>query len=563
MTRILAASASPGSSRPSPVGMDRPDLLPSANIDELTLQLSMTQTELSQLRSDMAVQKAAADRESTSLRGQLAEAHADARSLRLQINRLQAVVGLNGRTDSAASMGLEQLVCSNCQRLQRLLDLLQTKARSTSEVPIDSTVQEPAGTLDTDPGKRSGSDRSCQTDLGDAHIAPTQLTTSVVDTAPSKVRLEQWEKELGEFEHALRDKELELQKENGRLSFEADRLKRKHEALVARETKLKEDIDSHEAQIESQRVELQNDMLQLGRERNRLAQERQTVESDRVRVHQLEVELQQKRREAEMLIEMATREHQARRMDEEKVRRTGSSSSFKREEHLATDVSTPEVESLTAEHRDTPVVRLQLQTKEPGSALDGQTTGITTGQFSPEENFAHAVAFLSDWLEKSIGQIGKKLSTESRNPVDTGKLRTMSEVLDLLRIDLLASRGQWMTDKAVVPVTKTAAPSKFPSELHRSDDDRDGVNTNTEHLMRRLRAAEQEAQEATEQLKSSNAEFLTLRERLSHAMVERAHLKATVESLDEEVRMRVAESMFETRTYLDVFFSSVIFFFDL
>lgn len=54
-------------------------------------------------------------------------------------------------------------------------------------------------------------------------------------------------------------------------------------------------------------------------------------------------------------------------------------------------------------------------------------------------------------------------------------------------------------------------------------------------LLQRIKVAEEEAIMAMDQLKASNAEFLTLKERLSHATVERAHLKATIEGLDEQV----------------------------
>ncbi|CAH8546506.1 unnamed protein product [Heterobilharzia americana] len=80
----------------------------------------------------------------------------------------------------------------------------------------------------------------------------------------------------------------------------------------------------------------------------------------------------------------------------------------------------------------------------------------------------------------------------------------------------------------------------------------DLVNTNKDvsedvmysQLLRRAKAAEEEAAMAMDQLKASNAEFLTLRERLSHATVERAHLKASIEGLDEQVTL-LEESLYE------------------
>lgn len=63
-------------------------------------------------------------------------------------------------------------------------------------------------------------------------------------------------------------------------------------------------------------------------------------------------------------------------------------------------------------------------------------------------------------------------------------------------------------------------------------------------LLQRIKGAEEEASMAMDQLKASNAEFLTLKERLSHATVERAHLKATIEGLDEQVAL-LEDSLYE------------------
>uniref|UniRef100_A0A0X3PX59 Uncharacterized protein n=1 Tax=Schistocephalus solidus TaxID=70667 RepID=A0A0X3PX59_SCHSO len=54
-------------------------------------------------------------------------------------------------------------------------------------------------------------------------------------------------------------------------------------------------------------------------------------------------------------------------------------------------------------------------------------------------------------------------------------------------------------------------------------------------LQERLRALEAEVESSADQLKASNIEFLELRERLTNATVERAHLKATVDGLDDQV----------------------------
>lgn len=72
------------------------------------------------------------------------------------------------------------------------------------------------------------------------------------------------------------------------------------------------------------------------------------------------------------------------------------------------------------------------------------------------------------------------------------------------------------------------------------------VNEDSLHsqLLQRIKVAEEEAIMAMDQLKASNAEFLTLKERLCHATVERAHLKATIEGLDEQVSYVLLKGFF-------------------
>ncbi|KAL7056194.1 hypothetical protein AAHC03_020719 [Spirometra sp. Aus1] len=63
----------------------------------------------------------------------------------------------------------------------------------------------------------------------------------------------------------------------------------------------------------------------------------------------------------------------------------------------------------------------------------------------------------------------------------------------------------------------------------------DGGEVDVVRLQERLRALEAEVESSADQLKASNIEFLELRERLTNATVERAHLKATVDGLDDQV----------------------------
>lgn len=54
-------------------------------------------------------------------------------------------------------------------------------------------------------------------------------------------------------------------------------------------------------------------------------------------------------------------------------------------------------------------------------------------------------------------------------------------------------------------------------------------------LQERLRLLEAEVESSADQLRASNCEFIDLRERLTSATVEKAHLKATVDGLDDQV----------------------------
>ncbi|CAI2728934.1 unnamed protein product [Schistosoma spindalis] len=106
------------------------------SIDDLKLRLSIAQNELTQLRLDMARQREDDDREASRLRGQLAEASSDARALRMQLNRLipQSISSskLNSLVNTNSS---DSSSCTNCQKLQRLNDVLQRKQSKMNPFP--------------------------------------------------------------------------------------------------------------------------------------------------------------------------------------------------------------------------------------------------------------------------------------------------------------------------------------------------------------------------------------------------------------------------------------------
>nr|CAH8846507.1 unnamed protein product [Trichobilharzia regenti] len=106
------------------------------SIDDLKLKLSISQNELNQLRLDIVHQREDADREASRLRGQLAEVTSDARALRIQLNRLLSQnVSSNKANGLESTNSPETVSCSNCQKLQRLNDLLQRKQSKMNPIP--------------------------------------------------------------------------------------------------------------------------------------------------------------------------------------------------------------------------------------------------------------------------------------------------------------------------------------------------------------------------------------------------------------------------------------------
>lgn len=129
--------------------------------DRLSFEALTLQVAVEKLESDLERQRANAEREEARLRGQLAESCSDARSLRLQLARgfSTTAAGTSVSTPSCSSP------CTNCQRLQQLLDLLQSKkqthhqhqpdvvkacAISTTADRVDAAVQEEEEARDGD-----------------------------------------------------------------------------------------------------------------------------------------------------------------------------------------------------------------------------------------------------------------------------------------------------------------------------------------------------------------------------------------------------------------------------
>lgn len=92
-------------------------------LNDLRLQLSVAQNELVQLRSKLNHQRDESDRELIRLRFQLDEVMMDTRSNRFPSTRL---FNLNN-PNADGCVKLDHDVCGQCVKLQRLVEILQTK----------------------------------------------------------------------------------------------------------------------------------------------------------------------------------------------------------------------------------------------------------------------------------------------------------------------------------------------------------------------------------------------------------------------------------------------------
>ncbi|EUB56736.1 hypothetical protein EGR_08379 [Echinococcus granulosus] len=86
---------------------------------------------------------------------------------------------------------------------------------------------------------------------------------------------------------------------------------------------------------------------------------------------------------------------------------------------------------------------------------------------------------------------------------------------------------------------KSPSPPPPPTPSHSGD-----ASLDVSRLLERLHVLEAEVESSADQLKASNDEFLQLRERLTSATVEKAHLKATLDGLDDQV-IQLEAALFE------------------
>ncbi|KAF6777670.1 hypothetical protein AHF37_02937 [Paragonimus kellicotti] len=468
---------------------------PSAD-DRVCMDLALAQAELSQLRMDMARVKADNDRELTKLRGQLAESTADGRALRLQVVRLQnALESATGRSTDGAGNGCPaELVCSNCQRLEKLLTILQQK-HCSYPIKVTTSIDTQTSSLDDSVQCRSVSVQwdliyANSTGIGlnsdpeykvvrDSGIKPVDDDTGTTDEYP----------DFHDFTDHLH---FQSEKERDRLQSERDRLVAELRALYSEREQQINQRQQAEAELDQLRSTLANERLSLIEQQSRLEEERQYLSAGRDRLARLEVGLLEKRKEAEMLVLLATEEQCTAPALKKQLSGTV-------EENLFAAVQS----------RD---VTLQPAVVDTPSSTDSCISRVMEERAVQTDLFERLVfAIIRE------GEIGNSCPKRKPCSVPPPVPPAESDVVG----------GKEVSSEASV-------------ESHVSQ----------EQLLVRLRQAEQEAEDAILQLRASNAEFLALRERVSHAMVERAYLKSAVEALDEQVS-QLESSLFERTQQLN------------
>ncbi|VDM17640.1 unnamed protein product [Hydatigera taeniaeformis] len=120
-------------------------------------------------------------------------------------------------------------------------------------------------------------------------------------------------------------------------------------------------------------------------------------------------------------------------------------------------------------------------------------------------------------------------------------------VEDASLFDLLESGGQindfpgTYFEKQLGETVELQQGCNSPSPTSAPSTDR---SVDVSRLLERLRLLEAEVDSSADQLRASNDEFLQLRERLTTATVEKAHLKATLDGLDDQV-IQLEAALFE------------------
>nr|VZI43906.1 unnamed protein product [Spirometra erinaceieuropaei] len=377
-------------------------------LEILTLRITVDK-----LETELTRQKCATEKETARLRGQLAESIADARALRLQLARLSRSSSppVGGGLLNEGMLPIQQLSspCSNCLRLQKLVDLLQQKQSEQQQQPSDP-ISTPAGNMNrvsepfpNPPEKNDDPDNDSSSGVPDIISGCSKDQITALPLSPLVSRL----------------------------------------AVDAVTQTLNHEITSAN------------------------------------------------------------------------VRHTPSTSS------TLTQGSPPVSEK-----------RLSLAFATPCEFDHGSST-LPGGLFSLLESGEVASSppsststLLGESLPPVLEAVDPQQSPSSSSSTNHCQLDE-SQVLQHPIVQFLNDQLKTQQETIARLKNSPALPDRSPAT--------EGGEVDVVRLQERLRALEAEVESSADQLKASNIEFLELRERLTNATVERAHLKATVDGLDDQV----------------------------
>ncbi|TGZ68522.1 hypothetical protein CRM22_004229 [Opisthorchis felineus] len=491
--------------------------------EDIELQLTMAQSELSQLRADMTRQKTDSDREATKLRGQLAEAATDIRTLRLQLTRIQTAASVAQRNAGNDQAAVVEIACSNCQRLQRLLDIIQRKTNENTA--ISSSVEQ------------------------SPHNASAKLTGKSTE---SNALIPVGSLDYGQHPNeGQRQRDvLETQEENVQSNFESIsfELHNTRHQLIQTEKEIEEMCARHHEEA-----------IHLQEEKLRIVQEREFLQEERRRLLEHEEDVFRKEKEMEALILIASRNKHVFKDSLQAQLIEAGTHSHPASQHFP---DSPEPENTNNSLVGDPCNVCSIVTHSKAAQTDMYE------RLSDSNNITESGSF--QLIGESFGELEFSATSGAQNLINErlrsryNSLQDMAEELLVLRSRLydeqqalerakLEFRKMREAQSTIQERTANLTASALETFTHTDKSapaQSDIPEIPYDVLMHRLQAAEREAEDAVAQLRASNSEFLTLRERVSYASVERAHLKSTIEGLDEQVS-RLESCLYERTQQLN------------
>ncbi|TNN16688.1 Ubiquinone biosynthesis O-methyltransferase [Schistosoma japonicum] len=480
------------------------------SIDELKLKLHVTQNELDQLRLDMVHQREDGDREASKLRGQLAEVSSDARALRIQLNRLisQGISSskLNGLESTNSS---DSSSCINCQKLQRLNDVLQRKQSKMNSFPDlinhqgnvmnhENFVCENSAFTQKVTHRENVVSSSVQTDLLSA--IPTTNCIQKVDVATDPTN---------EYTNILPHLPIS-----------------KCECIQTESLLMGNDIMPSETSLAGE-ISLISEIIRYGDVGEPICLNESQLHSSHVSSKHAEVSLRKSD-------EATINDHRNSSTDFKSIYNVNGSQNVSEESfhsQLLHRLKGAEEEAIMAmdQLRASNAEFLTLKERLSHATVERAHLKATI------EGLDEQVALLEDSLYERTQELHKyQMLLGEYCPTYQKQISPHSVISE---VSLRKS------DEATINDHRNSS-TDFKSIYNVNGSQNVSEESFHSQLLHRLKGAEEEAIMAMDQLRASNAEFLTLKERLSHATVERAHLKATIEGLDEQVAL-LEDSLYE------------------